>query len=284
MGCSASKDPGTSPPPAVAYASAAPSGGGAHFEEEGPEPTGPDLRVDVQYMWYWEEDKHRLERHHTWDKQGNFVAYPPKVSNYLEARYAAGGSADDLNITYKAFHAHTGFSYRVDFQSMRQINTGTGYERRIMRRENPNFVRVVQAQVVGVPLEPQPAEAGGSSLFGNFAELQKGAEPPARLFSTLLKTIDLPSFEREIAGANVDHQPPAGGTLLTWSAEFHRPDLCQALLARGADPTIADLSTGQTALQWAESTAAVGVDAAASGARRQATIDVLRKARGGGAY
>ena len=60
MGCSASKDPGTSPPPAVAYASAAPSGGGAHFEEEGPEPTGPDLRVDVQYMWYWEEDAHRL--------------------------------------------------------------------------------------------------------------------------------------------------------------------------------------------------------------------------------
>ena len=50
------------------------------FEETEAEPTGPDLRPDTEFMWYWEEDGHRVKNHHTWDKQGNFIAYPPKVS------------------------------------------------------------------------------------------------------------------------------------------------------------------------------------------------------------
>ena len=45
-----------------------------YFEEMEAEPTGPDLREDTPYVWYWEEDAHRLANHRFWDKQGNFVA------------------------------------------------------------------------------------------------------------------------------------------------------------------------------------------------------------------
>ena len=94
MGCTTSQS--AAPAPATAYA----SGGGVNFEETAPEPSGPDLRPDAPFVWYWEEDAQRLDTHHTWDKQGNFIAYPPKVSTYLEERHAAGGNADDLEITY----------------------------------------------------------------------------------------------------------------------------------------------------------------------------------------
>ena len=97
-------------------------GSGAH---------GPDLRPDTEFMWYWEEDGHRVKNHHTWDKQGNFIAYPPKVSTYLEQQWTTGQSADNLQITYKPFHSHTGFSYKVCFQDMNQINKGTGYKEKL---------------------------------------------------------------------------------------------------------------------------------------------------------
>ena len=47
--------------PATAYA----SGGGVNFEETAPEPSGPDLRPDAPFVWYWEEDAQRLDTHHT---------------------------------------------------------------------------------------------------------------------------------------------------------------------------------------------------------------------------
>ena len=78
-------------------------------------------------------------RHKFWDKQGNFVAYPPKVSTYLEAQFQSGKSADALEITYKTYNAKTGYSYSVDFREMKQINKGTGYRRTIMRRKNPHY-------------------------------------------------------------------------------------------------------------------------------------------------
>ena len=114
----------------------------ADFEETEPPPAGPDLRRDAEYVWYWEEDDFRVKRHR-WDKRGNFVAYPPVVSAFLEARYAAATSperraADDVTVTYRPFGA-TAFGYRVDFKNMRQINRDTGYKRSIMRRKNPAF-------------------------------------------------------------------------------------------------------------------------------------------------
>merc|ERR1711977_716479 len=62
------------------------------FEETEAEPTGPDLRPDTELIWYWEEDGHRVKNHHTWDKQGNFIAYPPKVSTYLEQQWTTASS------------------------------------------------------------------------------------------------------------------------------------------------------------------------------------------------
>merc|ERR1711959_117707 len=104
--------------------------------EAEPAPEGPDLRPDCEHMWYWEEDKDRLDRHHTWDKKGNFVAYPPRVSEYIEAEYQGRKTSMNtaLEINYKCYNEHTGFNYRVDFSKMCQINAQSNYERKIMRR------------------------------------------------------------------------------------------------------------------------------------------------------
>jgi len=245
MGCTAS-----SPQPHVADGQGGdshswggdPSMQGSIFEETEPEPSGPDMRPEAKFVWYWEEDAARVNDHHTWDKQGNFIAYPPKVSTYLEDRYATGGSADDLKITYKPYHAHTGFSYRVDFRRMRQINRGTGYERAIIRRENPHYVAPVVAYATVMPAAVEVTENGA-------------APPPADLFTAALKTIALSDFEARTAGCDINHEVKTGGTLLTWAAEVHRPDLCASVLRRGADINKPDWTSGNTPLQWAELTA-----------------------------
>ena len=166
-------------------------------------------------MWYWEEDGHRVKNHHTWDKQGNFIAYPPKVSTYLEQQWTTGQSADNLQITYKPFHSHTGFSYKVCFQDMNQINKGTGYRRKIMRRQNPNYVAPIASaepvMATAVPIE----EGMGGLAVSNFGGLP---QPPEDLFSYALQSISLKDFEAKTKGTNLDHSSKAmGGTLLTWA-------------------------------------------------------------------
>ena len=47
-------------------------------------------------------------------------------------------------------------------------------------------------------------------------------------------------------------RPAGGGTLLTWAAEFHRYDIAQMLLKRGADAKIKDKFNQKTALEWAK--------------------------------
>ncbi len=39
-----------------------------------PDPKVGDTRPDTAYVWYWEEEEHRLDGHKFWDKQNNFVA------------------------------------------------------------------------------------------------------------------------------------------------------------------------------------------------------------------
>ena len=245
------------------------------FEETEAEPTGPDHRPDTEFMWYWEEDGHRVKNHHTWDKQGNFIAYPPKVSTYLEQQWTTGQSADNLQITYKPFHSHTGFSYKVCFQDMNQINKGTGYRRKIMRRQNPNYVAPIASaepvMATAVPIE----EGMGGLAVSNFGGLP---QPPEDLFSYALQSISLKDFEAKTKGTNLDHSSKAmGGTLLTWAAEFHRVDLCQSLLDRGADANSRDWTTDQSALGWATSTPVHGEELPPCD--RAATLALL-KARG----
>jgi hypothetical protein len=245
------------------------------FEETEAEPTGPDLRPDTEFMWYWEEDGHRVKNHHTWDKQGNFIAYPPKVSTYLEQQWTTGQSADNLQITYKPFHSHTGFSYKVCFQDMNQINKGTGYRRKIMRRQNPNYQPPIASaepvMATAVPIE----EGMGGLAVSNMAGLP---QPPEDLFSYALQSISLKDFEAKTKGTNLDHSSKAmGGTLLTWAAEFHRVDLCQSLLDRGADANSRDWTTDQSALGWATSTPVHGEELPPCD--RAATLALL-KARG----
>ena len=111
------------------------------IEDDEPPPHGPDLRPNAEHVWYWEEDAFRLKRHRYDKLEGtNFVAFAPKVSEYLESKFSNGDfTGDDVNFTYKAFQAETVRSYRVDFGDMRQINRDTRYERRILRRTNPSY-------------------------------------------------------------------------------------------------------------------------------------------------
>ena len=142
---------------------------------------------------------------------------------------------------------------------MKQINTGTGYRRTIMRRANPHYVApVVVATAVAV-------EAAPSSGL---------PEPPPTLFSAYLKTIALEHFVQQTLGTHLNHEAKGGGTLLTWAAEMHRADLCASLLDRGADANLADWTSGHTALQWAESTVAVGEEKPPCD--RAATVALLR--------
>jgi O-acetyl-ADP-ribose deacetylase (regulator of RNase III) len=68
--------------------------------------------------------------------------------------------------------------------------------------------------------------------------------------------------------------PSFGGTLLTWAAEFHRSDLVQELLARGADPLKVSYE-GWDALQWATNTPSSNY----TFSDRDATIALLDAAR-----
>merc|ERR1712188_136434 len=142
MGCAPSKDKkgrqrggGPTSKPAMEIAETRPE------EELVDDPS--NLRPDATHIWYWEEDADRVSKHHTWDKQGNFIAYPPQVSQYIDSQYQKGAvekqSDAKLDITYKCYNDHTGFKYSIDFVAMEQVNIGTGYRRKIWRRENPGY-------------------------------------------------------------------------------------------------------------------------------------------------
>jgi len=240
MGCAPSKD--AKPPQQAA------SQQHREFQEE--IPTGPDLRPDAQHIWYWEEDAERIGKHHTWDKQGNFVAYPPRVSEYIESEHQAWSSGKTqessfLEITYKCFAEASGFNYRVEFSTMHQINGGTGFKRKLLRRQNPNYVE-------------SPPDSCEESAKGNTESVPK-APPPAYLFNNL-RTMPTATFCKVVdqGPLDLDAEAPGGGTLLTWAAECHRADIVQALLQRHVDVNKTDSSSGQTALQWASNTQGEG--------------------------
>merc|ERR1719231_1449501 len=75
------------------------------------------------------------------------IAYPPKVSAHIERQYiettieggARVGASAPLEITYKVANDHTGFNYSVDFTTMRQKNSGSGYQRNIRREKNQHY-------------------------------------------------------------------------------------------------------------------------------------------------
>lgn len=205
--------------------------------------------------------------------------YPPKVSTYLEKCYAEGGRADNLQITYKPFHSHTGFSYAVDFTRMKQINKSTGYQRRIERRANPHFAGAapaVIATVVSAEVVRGDAAAARTAPVAR-ADFTGCPPPPEKFFTFEVKTVPLNTFERDTTGCDLNraHQTN-GGTLLTWAAEMHRADLCRSLLDRGADPSVKDWTTGHDALQWAEGSS--GVDEKPP-RDRAATVALLKARR-----
>merc|ERR1711998_210789 len=237
-------------------------------EFQAEEPTGPDLRPECSHVWYWEEDTDRVHSHHTWDKQGNYVAYPPRVSEYIESQYLAWSSGEGvkqqsaLEISYKCFAERSGFNYSVDFAALQQVNSETGFKRKILRRQNPNYVA------------PEQTSAPISKPEGDLPP------PPVTLFSAL-RHITFSEFIKIIDQGPMDlnAQSPAGGTLLTWAAEYHRVDIVQALLDRGVD---ARSESNSTVLEWASTPSYPdeSKDRTAVLVDRDATIALLQRAIG----
>ena len=104
--------------------------------------------------WYWQEDASCIGDHHESDvlQPGNFVRYSGTVCAELDAKYAAytsSGKRDSLRCVpidltdriastgteQKARNEHTGVAFTVDFGSMRQTNTQSGYSREVKRDE-----------------------------------------------------------------------------------------------------------------------------------------------------
>merc|ERR1712232_1323972 len=95
---------------------------------------------------------------------------------------------------------------------------------------------------------------------------------PPELYSQL-QNITLHDFQEAIKGGlDLDMESAAGGTLLTWAAEYHRVDIVEALLAAGADIRKKDSSNNLTTLEWATNSS-YPVEYAP--ANRNATIAVL---------
>ena len=116
------------------------------------------------------------------------------------------------------------------------------------------------------PKDPGAAECGRSSK-----------EVPPDLYQRL-RSISLEEARliiQRIDRKYIDQEAIGGGTLTTWSAEFHRPGIIEFLLELGADPCLKESYAQKTALQWAEDT-----PPNPSPALRDATIQVLRKAVG----
>lgn len=115
--------------------------------ETAPPDTGPDV-CQAEHVWYWEEEPCR-PGDHSLDRRGNFVAYPPRLSDHIELEYAQrGDAAPEVEVYYKVslpvlstdraqkFHEQTGTHYRIDFANLVQINFKTGWKRAIRRLSN----------------------------------------------------------------------------------------------------------------------------------------------------
>ena len=66
------------------------------------------------------------------------------IEKHYQAAILEGGFSKfkdaPIEVTYKTEAKHTGFKYRVDFSIMRQVNEGTGWRRKLLRRQNPHYL------------------------------------------------------------------------------------------------------------------------------------------------
>ena len=117
-------------------------------------PIAPSTASIAHAHWYWQEDESAIGKHHESDvlQPGNFVRYAGTVCAELDAKYAAwtsSGKSDSLQCApvdltdriastgteAKAQNEHTGTAFEIDFASMRQKNTQSGYTREVRRDE-----------------------------------------------------------------------------------------------------------------------------------------------------
>ena len=156
-------------------------------EEEHGDPSS-DLRPYDEYVWFWEEDADKVAQHHTWRHMNNMIAYPPKVSAHIERQYiettieggARVGASAPLEITYKVANDHTGFNYSVDFTTMRQKNSGSGYQRNIRREKNQHY-RPPSVEPTTAP----PVEKREAVVVANHEAVAVSAEP-VRVIGTVV--------------------------------------------------------------------------------------------------
>ena len=114
------------------------------------------------------------------------------------------------------------------------------------------FAKAREAETVrGMVVEMQRRPLEASTCPG-------GRSPPQDM-SMLLKSMSLADFKAKIGGSGIDLDAEfeaSGGTLLTLAAEYHRADMVEVLLARGADPKKKSRNEQMTPLDWARLTSA----------------------------
>ena len=106
----------------------------------------------------------------------------------------------------------------------------------------------------------------------------KPPPPPPQEMYAGLRNMSKGGFLVAIEGVDLDAEHElCGGTLLTWAAEYHRADLIEALLARGANRNKKSRAEQMTALEWAMKTPAGKSDKRRGAERKAAAIAALSK-------
>ena len=93
-----------------------------------------------------------------------------------------------------------------------------------------------------------------------------------------LRNMSKGDFLVDIEGVDLDAEHElCGGTLLTWAAEYHRADLIEVLLARGANRNKKSRAEQMTALVWAIKSDAADPEKRRGAERKAAAIAALSK-------
>jgi hypothetical protein len=110
------------------------------ISETKPISSAPDLRSESKYIWYFSEDHSKLVDH-PYTKHGNFFAYPPDVSEYIEQKYIKRtvGQLSPIHISYKQYNHKKYTKYIIDFVNLNQINVCNGCKIKITRLDNYNY-------------------------------------------------------------------------------------------------------------------------------------------------
>ncbi|KAI2504935.1 platelet-activating factor acetyltransferase [Fragilaria crotonensis] len=121
---------------------------GAYAREVQQREGGDSILPHTAALWYWEENRNLVSSHNasTVLRGTRFVCYPREISEVLEESFAEFKNDErsrEVLFELSTSNSLTGVQYAVNFQTFKQRNVATGYERTVCREEVP------------IPIEPE---------------------------------------------------------------------------------------------------------------------------------